>query len=154
MLNIKQFRELIIKPTLLKLGMYSQAAENLVLGTATQESNLYNIKQIGGGPALGVFQMEPATHKDLWIYLDRKPLMAQSVRSIASAGYSGTTVPPNEMIGNFNYACAMCRIQYYRRPEPLPDADDLAGLAKYYKIFYNTRLGAATVDDFIGNYPK
>ena len=152
MLNVNQFRELIIKPVLLKLDMYSQAAENLVLGTATQESRITYLKQIGGGPALGVFQMEPATYYDLWKYLEREPAIAQSIRDIAGAKHRSSVVPPSEMVGNLNYAVAMCRIHYYRRPEPLPDADDLNGLANYWKKFYNTPLGAGTVDEFIGNY--
>ena len=154
MLNIKHFRELVVKPTLFNIGMYSLAAENLIIGTATQESRLFHLKQKGDGPALGVMQMEPATHKDIWDYLDRKPVIAQSVRELAASAYRGTNIPPSEMIGNLNYAVAMARVLYWRRPEPMPAHDDLNGLARYYKRFYNTHLGAATVDEFVGNYPK
>ena len=45
--------------------MYSPVAENLIMGTAAQESGFTYIKQLGGGPALGMFQVEPATAEDI-----------------------------------------------------------------------------------------
>jgi hypothetical protein len=62
----KQFRDLIQR-TLQDLGMHSESAVNLLLGTAAQESQFGTyFRQIGGGPALGVFQMEPDTEIDIW----------------------------------------------------------------------------------------
>ena len=46
--------------------MWSTAAEELVLGTAIVESSLIYISQHGAGPALGLWQVEPATHDDLY----------------------------------------------------------------------------------------
>ena len=66
MLDIPQFRANIIRPVLLVIGGESRAAENLILGTALQESNLRYLRQLGDGPARGVYQMEPATHDDIW----------------------------------------------------------------------------------------
>ena len=60
-----EFRESVIKPTLEKMGLWSESAESLILGTAIQESRLKYRKQIGGGPALGLFQMEPFTHDSI-----------------------------------------------------------------------------------------
>jgi hypothetical protein len=42
------------------------AAEQLLLGTAMQEDDLVHRRQMGGGPARGFFQMELATHNDIW----------------------------------------------------------------------------------------
>ena len=66
MLNIKQLREFIIKPALYDLVMYSPEAEELLVFTCAVESKGCSyIKQIEG-PALGIYQMEPATYNDLW----------------------------------------------------------------------------------------
>jgi len=46
-----------------------------------------------------------------------------------------------QMAGNDFYACAMARVLYYRRPEPLPLPSDIDGLAAYWKQWYNTPLG-------------
>ena len=60
-IDINQFREEVVRPVLQDLKMYSPVAENLIMGTAAQESGFTYIKQLGGGPALGMFQVEPAT---------------------------------------------------------------------------------------------
>ncbi len=61
------FQYSIIQPTLQQLGLWSVAAEELLLGTALIESNLIHRRQLGlGGPALSFFQMESATHNDIW----------------------------------------------------------------------------------------
>ncbi len=66
MLNIPQFCANIVRPTLEAIGAHNRAAEDLVLGTALQESNLRYLRQLNEGPARGVYQMEPATHDDIW----------------------------------------------------------------------------------------
>lgn len=53
---------------------------------------------------------------------------------------------------NFPYATAMARIQYWRKPDPLPDAEDIFGLARYWKKIYNTPGGKGTVEEFLKNY--
>ncbi|WP_328286209.1 hypothetical protein [Kozakia baliensis] len=64
--DISQFKHLIVVPTLAALGLGSPSAVNLVTGTALAESRGAYLRQINGGPALGFWQMEPATHDDCW----------------------------------------------------------------------------------------
>ncbi len=145
MLNIKHFREQIIRPTLEHLDMHTAAAENLVLGTAVAESNLTHLVQLGGveNGGRGFFQMEEATEADIWeTYLSRR-------RDIAAK------VPADrDLVGNLKYATAMCRIHYWRRPEPLPHAEDADGMGAYWKQHYNTREGAGRVDGFVRDFEK
>jgi hypothetical protein len=146
-LNIAQFREHILQPVLEDIGLYSLAAEELLLGTALQESRLTYLKQIGGGPAVGVFQMEPATHDDIWTnFLEYDASLEAKVIRISHISHA------EEMIGNLFYATAMCRVHYYRVSEALPDAGDTAHQAAYWKEYYNTPLGAGTVDEYIANW--
>lgn len=59
MMDKRQLRNLI-RRVLIGIGGYSEEAENLLMGTAAQESALGEyIRQLGNGPALGIFQMEP-----------------------------------------------------------------------------------------------
>lgn len=148
MLDIKQFRELILKPALTVVEGYTPAAEELVLGTAIQESRLQYIKQLGTGPALGVFQMEPATHNDIWTnYMAYRKELAEQVKSLA-APITAIHPSANELIGNLWYAAAMCRVHYRRVPEPLPQAGDVPGMAAYWKEYYNTIEGAGTEEEY------
>lgn len=151
MIDPRQFRELVIRPVLQASGLWSPAAENLLLGTALVESGLSWLKQRNDGPALGVYQMEPPTHDDLWLNLLRykRDLRQKAVLWATSANPS-----PEEMIGNLNYATIIARLHYLRDPAPLPAADDVVGMARYYKRVWNTDLGKATPEQFVRNWTK
>ena len=65
-IDAEQLRKDIVRPAIEKIGLWSQEAEDLLIGTAAQESHLGTyLRQLGDGPALGIFQMEPATHNDI-----------------------------------------------------------------------------------------
>ena len=152
-MNINQLRRYIIKPVLEYLDLYSQSAENLLIGTAMVESRLHYIHQLKGGPALGIYQMEPNTHDDIYSnYLAYRPELKKKALSLA--GRCNQDDLSQEMIGNFNYSTAMSRIHYLRVPERLPDPEDVIGLANYWKKYYNTELGAGHARDFVNNYPE
>lgn len=156
-MDVWQFRRLIVGPTLDGIGLYSPAALNLVLGTAIQESRLMYIEQLGGGPALGVYQMEPATHDDIWEnYLRwRLSLNAKARKYAAESAIPGATRPQaTQMVWNLRYATTMCRLHYYRAPFRFDErhADEASYLAGIWKRWYNTDLGAGTVEEFIRNW--
>jgi len=154
-LNLSQLRE----PVLKGLGMYSIAAEQLVLGTICQESRGVYLKQLGGGPALGICQMEPSTHKDIWLnYLKYQRDIVKDLAGYISAAaedvYAVAGYPDHdELISNLKYAVAMCRVHYWRKPNSLPKANDISALASYWKQFYNTVKGAGKTEEFINNFP-
>jgi hypothetical protein len=143
------FLSTIIRPALEALDFWSEAAGQLLLGTALQESKLCYRRQIGGGPALGLFQMEPATHADCWSnYLVYRPELAHRVLVIG-----GLTEPPDAewLVGHDEYSCAMARIKYLRCPAPLPPAGDISAIAEYWLKWYNGG-GKGTVDAFLANW--
>lgn len=148
-LNPQQFRVQIVRPTLMHLDLHSQAAENLLIGTALQESRLTYLRQLGTGPALGVMQMEPATYNDIWLnYLKYQPELAAKVKEFQPKAAFGAS----DMIGNLPYAVAMARVHYRRVKDPLPAALDARALAAYWKQYYNTPLGAGTVDEALPHF--
>jgi hypothetical protein len=142
------FREQIVDPALNAIGLWSESAAQLLVGTAIQESRLRNINQIGG-PAKGYFQIEPATYYDLWDrYLNSRPDLADRVRSLCAPA------PPSvaELVGSPRFACALARIKYLRVPEPLPPAGDVAAMGAYWKQFYNSPSGRGTAEEFVANW--
>lgn len=150
-MDARQLRKEVIAPVLDVLGLWSRAAENLLLGTAAVESQLgHYLRQKGGGPALGIYQMEPATHNDLIVnYLDHPKRFALKESVFSWAVSRGLA---SEMVWNLAYATAMARVHYYRVPEALPNAEDVAGMASYWKAHYNTHLGAGTAAKFVSAY--
>lgn len=151
-LEVRELRRWVVQPVLTRLGLYSLAAERLVLGTAMHESRLRFLDQVDQadkpGPAFGLWQMEGPTHADIYRnFLAYQPELKRKV--LKFAGHFSSDIPePGEMTGNLNYACAMCRVHYWRVRDPLPAADDVRGLAQYAKDHYNTRAGKATVEQY------
>ncbi|GBQ20474.1 hypothetical protein AA12717_0584 [Gluconacetobacter sacchari DSM 12717] len=134
----------VVAPVLDRLGLGGPAAVNLLTGTALVESRAARLVQGGGGPALGVWQMEPATHDALWRMLDgaaHADLQTRVRRMTCS------DIPrARQLIGNLRYGCAMARVKYVFDPAPLPDEKDTEGLCAYWKRVYNSALGAGRVD--------
>lgn len=141
-----------IRPTLKKLGLLSRTAEQLLLGTACQESHCGTYRrQLGGGPALGIFQMEPATHDDIWKnFLAHRSGLARLVKSLTHSDKPSA----EEMVENDKYAAAMCRVHYLRVPYALPAAGDIEAQAHYWKRWYNTPQGRGTVEEYLANWKR
>jgi hypothetical protein len=167
----RDFRELVIRPALEAIGLWSPAAEELLMDTAAVESRGGRfLRQVGAGPALGPFQMEPATHDDLWDnFLRFRPELRERVlRLLFPRGRVPTTIldpsveggEPNwrpeaeRLAWDLRYAAAMARLVYRRRPEPLPRTDDVAGMATYWKRWYNTEGGKGDVAGFVAAYER
>lgn len=139
----------LIKETLLEIDAYSESAVNLLMGTAAQESSMGTyIKQIRG-PALGIFQMEPATYQDISNRLGRD----RQMNLLETIGMDAMPLP-KDMIYNLKLAIAMARYKYLLLPEKLPESHNIMGLAKYWKKYYNTPLGRGTVMEFLTNYDR
>lgn len=141
----KQLKELIVKPALEFIGLYSEDATNLVFETACVESRCGEyIAQYPTGPAKGIFQMEPATARDIYDnFLQYKPELKGKVEALKS---EALTMEEN-LVGNLYYAAAMCRVHYLRQPKSIPS--DLKGRAEYWKKYYNTEKGKGTVEKYI-----
>ncbi|MGS0648983.1 hypothetical protein ACU81Q_15300 [Komagataeibacter melomenusus] len=144
-LDLGQFKSEIVVPVLASIGLGGAAAVNLLTGTALAESGLYALRQ-RNGPALGLWQMEPFTHDDIWATFLSAPrqsgLKTMMLAMLARDASGGS----DQLIANLRYACAMARLKYYRAPDHLPAADDARAQARAWKHIYNTSLGAGTPD--------
>lgn len=151
MTTAKAFLSTVIRPTLAQIGLDSTAAEELLLGTALQESDLTHRRQIGGGPGLGFYQMEPATHDDIWNnFLKYRKGLATKIEALVAPSTDKLTA----LEQNDRYATAMARVLYLRAPEPLPPAGNIEAMAKYWKKYYNTPLGAGKPEQFVAKWKK
>lgn len=157
MIDVEQFRTFVVQPVLQSLAgwnaaMNTPAAENLLLGTAVQESHLTYLAQLGGGPALGVMQIEPNTHDDIWTnYLAYRTDLATVVESFSAGG--GHTA--HQLPWNLAYSVAMARLVYWRQPSPMPaDGADIEALGAFWKTHYNTPGGAGTAAEWVANFQK
>jgi len=147
----KDLLTLIIRPTLKKMGMHSESACILLLCTAAQESGLgHYLKQIKG-PALGPYQTEPATHRDIYInFLSYRPVLFQKIGEFSR--FRDFRKRDLELVTNLEYSTAIARLVYYRVSAPLPKKDDIRLMAYYWKKYYNTYQGHGTMTQFIRSY--
>jgi len=150
MLIQSQLRELIIKPVLATLHMYSEDAVELLVFTCATESNGGTYLKQLNGPALGIYQMEPKTHYDLWrTYISPNTNLAM----LMGSNFNAFRLPETErLIYDLYYATAICRLFYLRHIEPIPNCKDVEAIWAYYKKYYNTDLGAAIKDESIKKY--
>lgn len=141
----------VIEISLRELGE-NYAAENaveLLMMTAAHETLLgYYLYQDDGDReieyhlALGIYGMEKRTHDD--------------VQRVVIANNSKFDFMPfdnaRRLIFDLKYAAQMCRIHFTRYTDPIPNKDDVLGLASYYKEFWNTKAGKAKISDVVHNY--
>lgn len=154
-----QLRDFVVRPTLQALGLHSEAAERLVMGTAAHESLGFRfIDQTtpGPGPARSLWQIELATYHDLMARsLPRMPAGVRDGFARLFGHPGGTIYPPGDRLWwDLALGAAVCRLLYFRHPDPLPAADDIPGLGAAWKKIYNTEQGMGTVTAWVANFRR
>ena len=150
MLNANQLSNLIIKPALRDLNLFTEEATTLLLFTCAVESNGGSYVAQENGPALGIYQMEPNTYADIWqnFIMNKSDIKLQLVHN-----FEAFRMPSEErLIYDLRFATAMARIHYARVKEPIPNPADIGQIYRYYKTYYNTTLGAATLEKCLALY--
>lgn len=121
----------------------SEAAIRLLCMIAAHESGGFLYSKQVRGPALSFFQLEPASYTDVCAYAMRKGYLKGEIPG-----------PVERIIFDPTFAAAIARIFILRIPEPLPDPDNLRGLARYAKKYWNTNLGKATPGMYLEAYQE
>jgi len=129
-----------------KMDMYSRDALHMIMRTGMAETGFRHLKQMGDGPALGSFQVEPKTIADtMENYVKYRPKIQECLYKL---GYIENDVA-YRIMSNIALQVAFCRLKYRRDKYALPKHDDLEGQAKYWKRVYNTKLGKGTIEHFL-----
>lgn len=150
-MQARELRYEIIRPALKIVDLWSLSAENLLTGTALVETGLMRVTQLGDGPALSFYQIEPTTYDDVLKYLYRKRDLK---RRVLSACFLDIMPSSQCLTWNLRLATLIARLVYWRVPTPLPAHNDIEGLAKYWKKHYNTEKGRGTVEDFCNSWSE
>lgn len=137
-----QFEDLIRRVLTSELGegLCTDTAVHLLLGTAAQESLFGKYMRQVRGPAMGAFQIEPATFD----WLKGKYKKAYPIISNIDVG---------DLEWDLAMAIIFARLRYRAVTAALP-TDEVNALAAYWKQYYNTPLGAGTVEEFVANYKR
>ena len=138
---------------------WSQAAENLVLGTAAHESGGFvhrvqiGAHGLGTGPARGLFQMEQATFRDLYDrYLGAHPALRRKVDTLWP---NDGADPWPHIETNDKFAAAMCRVCYWDSAAKIGfDPRDVFEMSRCWSQFYNTRRDPVLEAQFVANFRR
>jgi hypothetical protein len=145
--------ELVIVPALQGIDLYCPSSAMLILATAAQETEdgLY-IKQTVGGDkaALGIFEMQPQTHEDIWEHT----IIPKSDLSFKISKCTGYPIKPKAevMVYNLYYAAVMARCFWLFHGISFPQNLDVDDIWYLYKKYWNTIGGKATKEEFVSNY--
>jgi hypothetical protein len=156
-------RELVIRPTLHLLDEWSPAAENLLLGTAAQESQLGFRMCANPAKGNGLFCISEYTHTQIWDkFLVTNPELASRTRGLASQ-QQFLKAPHHELITNLSYATGIAWMVYKSHQLQLPDENNIQELAGFWLHYYCSRDPQHTpalskydsmLDKFVINYRK
>tara|TARA_R100001082_G_C4358750_1_gene158246 strand:- start:504 stop:947 length:444 start_codon:yes stop_codon:yes gene_type:complete len=136
----------IIDWTLHELDMHSDDAVELIYRTGMAETKYKHLIQMGGGPAVGFFQCEPATmHDIIENYASYRPNIMTKLYAL---GYDEKDAEMR-MMGSIPLQVAFCRLKYRRDKHSIPASDDIEAQGKYWKRVYNTELGKGTLKHFL-----
>lgn len=134
-----QFRALIDATLRDYPALHSDAAVELLLGTAAVESQFGHYLRQTMGPALGAFQVEPATFD--WLqdkYLETIPDLCGR--------------EPAELEWDLRLSILVARLRYAAVREPIPWG--VGAMARYWKRHYNTPAGKGTPEKFVEAYRR
>lgn len=152
-MNGSKFLREVIDPVLRKMpDMDSNAARKLLMMIACHESGGFQYRKQINGPALSYFQIEPDTLDDLYAnYLihqeDKKDLVNSFARYKASRKFN--------LEQDDKYACAVARMQLWRKPDPLPGENaPLLEFGNYAKQHWNTTAGKATPQKYVDDFKR
>jgi len=110
------------------------------------ETGYKHLKHMGNGPAIGFFQVEPATLKDTMDnYVKYRPKLQERFKKL---GFDESDMEYRVM-SNIALQAVFCRLKYKRDKYALPLIGDLEGQAKYWKRVYNSHLGKGTIEHFM-----
>lgn len=126
---------------LLDWGLHSDHCVELLAMIVAHESlgGKYR-RQVGGGPALGVYQMEPATHDSIWNHSDTihgKALKLGIKRDLSKLEFDD------------RYATFVARCYLAMDKNPLPKTPE--AMAAYCKSYWN-RTGKATPEKYLNDW--
>lgn len=126
---------------LLDFGMHSDHCVELLAMICAHESLGGKFRrQVGGGPALGIFQIEPITHNSIWDNSDT--IKSRAMRL-------GIKEDVRKLESDDKYSIFVARHYLAQDVSPLPKTPD--AMAKFCKSYWN-RTGAATPEKYLNDW--
>ncbi|MFL0796743.1 MAG: hypothetical protein K6L73_04560 [Cellvibrionaceae bacterium] len=158
---VTELRKLVVKPTLEFLDAYSEAAEDLIVGTAAQESELGFHLNIGPTDAnqqdtgYGIYRITAEEHQHVWdTYLVNHPQLASDIRGLASQ-HEFLKKPHLELATNLSYATAIAWAIYQSNGASAPAHEDVTSMAQtWFDHFHHNPTINGSPETFAESYRR
>lgn len=150
---VKELRHYVIRPVLKHLGVWNPTSENLLLGTAARESGLGFHLKLAHHQALGIYQISPRMHRNIWDnFLADKSDLASKVRGLASQR-EFLSHPHHELATNLAYATAIAWLIFQRSGVDVGgiDRNDVTGMGRLWQKHFHSR-NPGTIESFRKSY--
>lgn len=148
--QLRQAVETVLK----QANRYTPELTELLLGTAAVESDGGRYIRGLAGPELGIFQMAPQTIVFTW----QKVLDDQELgRMFDRANYSRKMTAralEEKMMWDLQFQILMAVAYYKIASNNRETPKTVYGQAKFWKDYWNTFLGAGTVDKYVEKYTR
>ncbi|WP_333609337.1 hypothetical protein [Arsukibacterium sp.] len=139
-MQYNQFKA-IATDCLKRWGLYSPAVVELMAMIVAHESMHGRYRRQINGPALGLFQIEPPTHDDIW---QNGPGIKRR------AAQFGIKQDVSQLEHSDEYSIFVARHHLMRDPNPIPT--DAIAMAEYCKSYWNTVKGKATAEKYLRDW--
>lgn len=172
-MDIKHYQDSIINPVLLAMGgrFYSRDASILLCAILCHESARGRwVAQLEGGPAAGLFQIEPTTARDIiHRYLfQKRPDLKEQIDIGFLSHFSSPVNWPADTPNALRSAClrdrflnvVLARLKLAMDPKSLPKISGqpietaIESAYRYYKRIYNSPGGDAELHEFKRDFPR
>lgn len=124
-----------------EMNLYSDRASMAIMMIIAHESNKGRHWRQINGPALGLIQMEPATHDDTWMHCDTIKTRAYRI---------GIVNDVTQLEYDLRYNVFMARCRLLMDVKPLPATEET--MAEYLKSYWNSDMGKATAQKYLQDY--
>ncbi|WP_257285342.1 hypothetical protein [Endozoicomonas sp. SESOKO1] len=149
----KELRHYVVRPALKHLDMWSPTGENLLLGTAAIESGLGFHLKLANHQALGIYQISPRMHRNIWdFFLAPHAELSSKVRGLASQR-EFLSHPHHELATNLVYATAIAWLIYHRSGIQIEaiDKEDITAMGRLWQKRFHSR-NPGTIQSFCESY--
>ena len=137
----------VIRVELERLEMASESAVVVLLMIAAHESGGFDPLMSHGGKALSYWQLDESQHNSVLEFVrEQRPDWLAYLESI------NPDLDAEWLSENLRYSVCIAGIRLFMLGKPLPDVQNLVGIAQFANTYWNPHLGASSPENYLSAY--
>ena len=145
-LDVAELKD-VIRVELERLEMASEAGVVALMMIAAHESGGFDPLLCHGGKAMSYWQLDEHQHEDTLAFVrDQRPDWLSYLESI------NPDLDAAWLSENLRYAVCIASIRLFMLGKPLPDVQNIVGIAQFANTYWNPHLGASSPENYLSAY--